>query len=380
MMKLIYADTFSIGAFHETFNASSLLMFAEIYPQITYRAPRSSKRNIERLIGCFPPNVTYKPIFCLAGLGHWGNFLRYLSSAIWNMILVLSQRHDEILYFNYNSLWATRIVNTIVKIRKTKVIITCHGELEYLQNNIKLNAPAQAGLKLFTNPKWNIAEGVYFCVLGKSILKNIPQVVDKKHLTKFISYEHSFIPHQLEGRVKKDEKFRIGTVGTIREYKGLNQLLAIGNALKENSDILFYALGRVTCDPNLLLQSNVQFIPGSEKDYVSKEVLNQYIDSMDYLIFTYPTDKYKFTASGALFDAIDREKVILSLHNDYFDEIFRMVNIGKQFSSVDSLVEFLCCNNWDEIGNIDFRCNKQKLSYVSAAIDFGKELKKRFLV
>ena len=107
-MKLIYADTFSIGAFHETFNASSLLMFAEIYPQITYRAPRSSKRNIERLIGCFPPNVTYKPIFCLAGLGHWGNFLRYLSSAIWNMILVLSQRHDEILYFNYNSLWATR--------------------------------------------------------------------------------------------------------------------------------------------------------------------------------------------------------------------------------------------------------------------------------
>ena len=169
-------------------------------------------------------------------------------------------------------------------------------------------------------------------------------------------------------------------MGTIREYKGLNQLLAIGNALKENSDILFYALGRVTCDPNLLLQSNVQFIPGSEKDYVSKEVLNQYIDSMDYLIFTYPTDKYKFTASGALFDAIDREKVILSLHNDYFDEIFRMVNIGKQFSSVDSLVEFLCCNNWDEIGNIDFRCNKQKLSYVSAAIDFGKELKKRFLV
>lgn len=366
-MKLIYADTFSIGAFHETFNASSLLMFSEIYPQIIYRAPRSSKQNVEILIGDFPPNVTYKPVFFLAGLGHWGNFLRYLSSAIWNIILVLYQKHDEVLYFNYNSLWATRIVNAIVKIRKTKVIITCHGELEYLQNNIKLNALAQAGLNLFTNSRWNIADGLYFCVLGESILKNIPKVVAGKHLAKFISYEHSFIPHQMEERAKEDKKFRIGTVGTVREYKGLNQLLSIGNALKGNPNIVFYALGRVTCDPNLLLQANVQFIPGSEKDYVSKDILNQYIDSMDCLIFTYPVDKYKFTASGALFDAIDRENVILSLHNDYFDGIYERVNIGKQFSSLVEMIDFLRRNGWKELANIDFQHSKQILSYKSAA-------------
>ncbi|WP_455606313.1 hypothetical protein [Bacteroides sp.] len=374
-MKLIYADTFSVGAFHETFNASSLLMFAEIYPQIIYRATQSSKQSVEKLVGDLPPNVTYKPIFLLAGLGHWGNFLRYLSSAIWNIFLALFQKHDEILYFNYNSLWATRIVNAIVKIRKTKVVITCHGELEYLQNNIKLNAPAQAGLNLFANCRWDIADGLYFCVLGKSILTNIPQIVEKRHLDKFISYEHSFIPHQLEGKAKKDGKFRIGTVGTIREYKGLDQLLSIGNALKGNPNILFYALGRVTCDPDLLSQANVQFIPGSEKDYVSKEVLNQYIDSMDSLIFTYPTDKYKFTASGALFDAIDREKIILSLHNDYFDGIYERINIGKQFSSLTELIDFLHGNGWEELADIDFKHNKLELSYKSVAQTLNMELK-----
>lgn len=379
-MKLIYADTFSIGAFHETFNASSLLMFSEIYSQVTYRASRSSKQRVEKLIGDFPPNVKYKTVFLLAGLGHWGNFLRYLSSAIWNIILVLYQKQDEILYFNYNSLWATRIVNTIVKIRKTKVIITCHGELEYLQNNIKLNAPAQAGLKLFTNSQWNIADGLYFCVLGNSILKNIPQIVDKKHLAKFISYEHSFIPHKLEIRKKADNNYRIGTIGTVREYKGLNQLLSIGNALRGNPNTLFYALGRITCKPIVLSQANVMFIPGSEKDYVPKEVLNQYIDSMDCLIFTYPVDKYKFTASGALFDAIDREKIILSLHNDYFDEIFRMVNIGKQFSSLVELIDFLCSNSWEEFADIDFKHNKQVLSYKSAAKTLETELRRFKLI
>ena len=202
---------------------------------------------------------------------------------------------------------------------------------------------------------------------GESILKNIPKVVAGKHLAKFISYEHSFIPHQMEERAKEDKKFRIGTVGTVREYKGLNQLLSIGNALKGNPNIVFYALGRVTCDPNLLLQANVQFIPGSEKDYVSKDILNQYIDSMDCLIFTYPVDKYKFTASGALFDAIDRENVILSLHNDYFDGIYERVNIGKQFSSLVEMIDFLRRNGWKELANIDFQHSKQILSYKSAA-------------
>ena len=179
----------------------------------------------------------------------------------------------------------------------------------------------------------------------------------------------------MEGKAKKDGKFRIGTVGTIREYKGLDQLLSIGNALKGNPNILFYALGRVTCDPDLLSQANVQFIPGSEKDYVSKEVLNQYIDSMDSLIFTYPTDKYKFTASGALFDAIDREKIILSLHNDYFDGIYERINIGKQFSSLTELIDFLHGNGWEELADIDFKHNKQELSYKSVAQMLNMELK-----
>lgn len=380
MKKLIYADTFSLGAFHETFNASSLMMFTQLYQHIVYYAPKESKLSVEKLIGKIPNNVQYKPILFVAGIGRIGNFFRYLSSTVWNVILALKQRHDEVLFFNYNSLWSLKIVNYICKRRKTDIIVACHGELENFLNGTKLNLPAQAGLNLFTNSNWEIAEKLHFCVLGKSILKNISNVVIAKHVPKFISFEHSFIPHRVEHH-KIDNVLRIGTVGTIRKQKGLADILAIGKALSPIPNIEFYALGRITCNPDLLIKSDIKFIPGAEKNYVSKAILNRYIDTMDCLIFTYPIDRYKLTASGALFDAIDREKIIFSLHNDYFDEIFNMVDIGKLFDSVDEMIEYLKYTNIAvEFKQIDFLHNKEVLSYIGAAKKFSITLEQLQLI
>jgi hypothetical protein len=374
MKKLIYADTFSVGAFHETFNASSLKMFSEIYSEIIYRAAKDSKKTVEDLLGKLPSNVEYKPLRILSGSGRTGSFFRYLSSALWNIFIALSQSHDEVLYLNYNSLWANGIINCIVKYRKTHVIISCHGELEYIQSKTKLNAPAQAGLNLLTNSRWKISDGLYFCVLGKSILNNIHKIVAAEHLDKFISYEHSFIPHQIKEIERNDKILRVGTIGATREYKGLNHILAIGEALKGNPNIKFYTLGVVTCNPQLLTQANINYIPSAEKGYVHRDLLNSYIDQMDCLIYAYPTNKYKFMASGALFDAIDREKIILSLHNDYFDGIFCRAMIGKQFDSLEQMIEYLKKGKIRELNTIDFKANKHILSPKCVAKEFKEIL------
>ena len=370
MKKLIYADTFSIGAFHETFNASSLMMFSNIYHEVVYFAPKSSMQNVEKLLGEFPANVQCRPILFLGGMGKIGNFLRYLSSFIWNVILVLLQRHDEVLYFNYNSLWAMRIINKIVRYRKTNVVITCHGELEYLINNEKINLFARAGLNLLKRNNWSISEGLYFCVLGKSILANLKEILPANHYVQFISFEHSFIPHNVIHH-KQDDIFRIGTVGTIRKQKGLNDIITIGKSLSSIPKCELYALGRVVVDPKILIKYNIKYIPGSELNYVSKKLLNQYIDYMDCLIFTYPINGYKLTASGAVFDAIDREKYILSLRNDYFDELFSRVNLGKLFNSVDEMIEFLMnVDSFNEFHGADFKLITRTLSYTEIAREF----------
>lgn len=375
MKRLIYADTYSLGAFHETFNASSLMMFSTIYAEIIYYAPTSSKKCVERLLGQLPENVEYSPLlFWGKDGGTFWCFLRYLSSFIWNIILALKQKKDEVLYFNYNSLWALKIINIIARCRKTDILITCHGELEYMRNGTKLNAPAQAGLNLLANPHWNIADTLHFCVLGESILKNLPRIVAGNHIPHFISFEHSFIPHPSKPH-KQDKIYRIGTVGTIRPQKGLKDILAIGQVLSNVPDVEFYALGYIACQTETLVNSHVKYIPGAEQNYVPKDILNQYIDAMDCLIFTYPMDGYKFTASGALFDAIDREKTILSLHNDYFDHLFGLAPFGLLFDSVDEMVEYLK----DEVRSkerlsIHFAQNKEILSFKGAATAFKETL------
>ena len=101
---------------------------------------------------------------------------------------------------------------------------------------------------------------------------------------------------------------------------------------------------------------------------------------MDCLIYIYPEDKYKLTASGALFDAIDREKIVLSLHNDYFDEIFRKANLGKQFSSINELCDFLRKADLSVFNTINFEQNKYLLSYEYASKDLKDVLEKRLLI
>jgi hypothetical protein len=380
MKKLIFADTFSLGAFHETFNASSLMMFATIYPEVIYRASKSSKNNVERLLNQLPEHVHYRPISLLTGKGSLGDFLHLFSSSIWNVVLALKQRHDEVLFFNYNTLWTMKLLNLIARYRKTDILITCHGELEFLQNGTKLNVFSQAGMKLFDDPDWTIADTLHFCVLGESILKNLPHIVNANHLSHFITFEHSFIPHEVKPLVQ-DGICRIATVGTVRTQKGINDILFVGNSLASISNVEFYALGRVTCPAELLSQSNVRFIPGSENDYVSKEILNQYIDKMDYLIFTIPTDGYKLRASGALFDAIDREKFILSLHNDYFDHLFSLAPLGKLFDSVEEIVDYLKNKHRkSESPKIDYQQNKEILSYNGAAKKFKGTLRRLHLI
>jgi len=93
---------------------------------------------------------------------------------------------------------------------------------------------------------------------------------------------------------------------------------------------------------------------------------------MDILIFLYPEDKYKLTASGAIFDSIDREKIILSLHNDYFDDLFSRVFIGYQFDSIELMVEYIKGLSKEKLPIIDYKNVKNKLSPESEAKEFSR--------
>ena len=238
----------------------------------------------------------------------------------------------------------------------------CHGEIEYIVTGQRMNRFSVKGLRLFVNSHFKPAKTLHFCVLGKSIYQNLKGVVTDAVIDKTIYFEHTFIPRNSVTISPPDNIIRIGTIGTIRPEKGLEQIIQFGKAIKPIAEMEFYALGKVICDIKDLNAVNIKTIPGSDKEYIARDEFQSYIDKMDYLVFMYPTDKYKLTASGALFDAIDSEKPILSLHNDYFDTMFKRANLGKQFDSLDEMICYIKNLGGKNILDIDFKENKRKFS------------------
>lgn len=376
--KLLYIDSFGIGSFHETFNSSSLKMMSEIFNNVKHYSTKSSFEAVSNLLHDVPQNVNHHNILVLKPKWKIGRFLQLLSSFILNIYFVVFKlKKKDIAFFNYNSLWAMPFINWYCKKSKKKVIIMWHGELEFLYNNQRLNFISDKTLHWIQNKSVKVADSLFFCVAGKSIIKNLHLVVAKQFISHFISFEHTFISQNKNpAKISNGSKnIKIGTVGTINEYKGLSNILKIASNLKPYDNIHLYTLGRVFCDSQILKENNIYYIKDADKKFIPKEILNESIDKMDILIFLYPTNKYKLTASGAIFDSIDREKIILSLHNDYFDELFKKAFIGYQFDSIESMVDFIINLKEEDLPKVDYKKVKYQFSPESEALIFSKTLK-----
>lgn len=379
MKKLIYLDPHAIGIFHCIFNASSLRMFSAIFDNITYVSTVSSRLCVKDLLnGHLPNNVKTKRIIQTPFDGKFNYFLHLLLSNIYSMAICTFAPQNACVFISFNSLWCIKYLSFISKYRKIKIIQMYHGELEFLSTYNKLNFLSRKGLQILQSNKFEVGRNLYFCVAGESIHNNLKSIVSPKILPKFIHYEHTFIPHRINkpSKIKKEKK-RIGFIGSVNKYKGIDNILSFSKKINHN-EFEIYALGRIYCDINILKDNHINVIPGSWEKYVDNDILIEYIDMMDYVVFLYPTNLYKFTASGALFEAIDREKIILSLHNDYFDSIFNRVKIGKQFNDLESIVNYLNSGKIDIY--IDFSYVKNVLSPEYEANRFKELLKQKGII
>lgn len=379
MSRLLYIDSFSVKSFHETFNSASLVMMAEIFDEVVFFTSKSSARNMQGILKQFPNNVKCVNIPVLALKGSWGNFLHYFLSNILNVILLLTAKTRDVVFYNYNSIWFNSLLSLIVKHKNNKVIVMCHGELEHIDNSKPLNPISNYFLKKLKSDSCCLSSNFHYCVLGESIFKNVCQSV-KPHIAKqFLTFEHPFISSEVKNNSRKSKRIKIGTVGTMIEAKGYKSVCQLKELLKD-CDIDIYLLGRMFIEQKDLDERDFKYIPGSQNEWVSKKTLNEYIDQMDYLFFLYPKDKYKFTASGALFDSINREKMILSLHNDYFDGIIEKMDIGYLFNDIKEMSLFIQTNMNMYKSSKNFRSAKSYFSPRNQSILFWKLLKDRGIV
>jgi hypothetical protein len=102
--------------------------------------------------------------------------------------------------------------------------------------------------------------------------------------------------------------------------------------------------GKIDFDISLLREAGIDLPSNDGESMVSIVELKNRINQLDFILYFYPIDTYKLTASGALFEAINRKRPIIAIRNEYFEYIF------NKYGSIGYLVDTL-----DEMADIIYR-------------------------
>jgi len=347
-------DSTCFDNWHLHFNSQLIEILSNIAGAVEYRGVQHIGEN--RL------NIKSKKLFVVTINGRWGiiwRFLLTLLNDIWQLIVA---PHDEIVVYSFDSTVSLRVLNLFNKILRKRIIMFRHGCMEMLQTN-----PSGKGMfyrfenmltrQFFLNKNLRISENVHFFVLGDVILKNLSVLLSEDKMKHFHSIDHpyDFDRNALNKERNKTSKLNIGTVGVFNEYKGGRDILRLVQILKEKSidNIILSVTGRIDFDISLLQEAGIDLPSNEGKSMVSVEELKSRMDRLDFILYFYHSDTYRLTASGAIFDAINRKRPIIALRNDYFEYIF------KKFGSIGYIVDSI-----DEMADIIYRISTSTEKHV----------------
>lgn len=379
MKKAYYIDTFSTDHLHEMYNASSLEMFCYMYDSIDYYARKDSICNVLTILGKKPTNVTihYIPI-----IGHDGFFskarriLKQFLAVIINVWCVCKANSNTDVIINYNTVISLYPLNWISRLTGRRVLIVCHGEMQDILEQRPVSFLFKQSIRFFKRNKTIIAKNLWFAVLGEGIRKNVLPLVSPQIKEKILSFDHTaiFVNPKLPTKRPLSKKLVLGFIGDFRESKGSNLFLKISRLFKDNPNVEFRIIGNIHGKINLVVDNGATVINGSECDNLSRKDMYNQIRDIDYAVYLFPPEGYKYTASGSIFDAIDCEKPIIALYNDFISNMFAVYGaFGYLEDNLESIVTRI---NWliSNFKSVEWNVNrvKNRISPSSAAREFSK--------
>lgn len=191
----------------------------------------------------------------------------------------------------------------------------------------------------------------YKClVYGESIKNNLLKKVPLINKNSVIAIDHPYIidkSYSCSNDLSSKTEINFGVIGLIGDKKNgvnLKKLLDILNEKRlENFKIslIGHIMDKQTKD-YLINELKYDFVESSSEDneFIPREKRDFLEKTVDYNIYTYNSDGYKLTASGAFLDSIKFEKPTLVIKNDFFNYYFnKFGNIGYLFDSAEDMAE-----------------------------------------
>lgn len=355
IIKII--DFYSINNFHEIVNFCLLKCFCKIFSTVEYKIGKSAYYNIKKQIekeNITISNLKLEKKWVVEKDTLLGAFLRI----IFGLFIVLKEytflRKNEYLYINYNNPFALPIILFLNKFHNKKVLIIFHGELELLLTKVPKRKLSflYTTLNRFSFKHLLNKSNIKIIVLGNSIKNNLSSLFPKIK-DNIISINHPYVfKEKQNSNIRFNNPLTIGTVGVLNQQKGLYELIDISNHFSKEikaGNLKIKVIGKTE---NIFNKSDYKNITWSPDGFIPRDIFDKEIDTLDFILYLYPKDSYKLTASGAIFDAFSREKPIIALENDYFKATIENMKVGYMCNSIaeiESTIEYLLSKDYLQI-------------------------------
>lgn len=385
MKKAFYVDTFSLETMHEQFNSSLMINVDSLFYEVKFFMNRSVYVNSLKLINDNEfLNKKHEPIYVYQGFRGVGWICRYLISAIQNIYFFIILPKNTILIFPHNNIFSLLIINLLNKYFKKSILIFCHGEMEGLIESNLGNGLVSKFLNwnfkfFFIHKKISLSKNIYFSVFGNKIKDNLKSLIDENKHYNFISVDHPYLFDDESKFNLKNENLHFGSVGVFNKNKGANLFLELIDHMPSAIlySVNFSIIGKIVDIPfEELTNRNIKYL-SQERNLITREIYDNKIEELDYILFFYDYKNYKITASGAIMDALNKEKPIIALKNDYFEYLFDTYGeFGYLFSSIEDMSIGISKLVNGEL-SVQFNFNKIKNNFKPESI--AKQLKKELI-
>lgn len=382
MKQIKLIDYYGIKNFHEIINLSLIVMCSRIFSKVTYISGASTYSNLNKLITKYnyqSDNITLKKCRIYEKDTSIGALLRTIYGFFISLFTYLCSKRKTILLYVYTNPLSLPLILLFNRFLNKKIIFTMHGELELQNKIIPLYKPSFYYKSLYSICFKYLfkSHSAYILLLGESIKSNLcikyPTLRD--HIIT-INHPYVFDDYNPPLHPLKQKPLIIGTIGAMKKEKGSDNLIKLSqlldNEIKTNK-IILRSIGKAEID-NYSSFKNITWIGAS--DILPREEFEKQITQFDYILYLYPVNSYKLTASGAIMDALKLEKPILSLYNDFFNALLKDNPIGYIKGSVEELAEVIknlipptVNNNFSE----NFKVLREKVSIPYNTILLRKE-------
>lgn len=344
-------DFQSTNDFHEMINLSMAIICSNIFEKTIYKSGKSSNSNLQKLYQSYKnktlkqSNIIFKPKTVYEKQGKISFQIRIICGFFITIYEFLTTKKNETLLYTYTNALSLPLILLLNIFFQKKIIFLMHGELElHSKDKIPFYKPTSLYKILHKiSFKYFLSQSsAYILLLGDSIKENLCKIYPniENHI---ISICHPYIIENTSKYQtnKINNTLNIGTIGLINKSKGIDNLIKLSNLLSNeilSNKLKISSIGKVT-DINTENYTLIEWIGGHNS--VPREIFEQKIKELDYILYLYPQNSYKLTASGAILDAIKLRKPIISLTNDYFKYILKDNPIGYSGENIIDIVNII---------------------------------------